>query len=220
METLATLQTTLLDQQNTVNQAQVEDIFTQLQTEHAENQAEFWRIETDLNNLAFPDKILQRHHTTVTQYRRKIEPLLKLLSTWIETQDSAVYQRIVTQLATLLDTSTPQWQEAQARTRTVTREPFNTVESLEKVFPTIQRTRSPLSTLQNLNDLAAHEEIQLTPEIQVLAQELDNSSVAIYFWVRNHIDFVPSYGAIQGAAQTLKSQRGNAFDTASLLIAL
>jgi transglutaminase-like putative cysteine protease len=38
--------------------------------------------------------------------------------------------------------------------------------------------------------------------------------------VRNSIEFIPSYGSIQGAAMTLSTRRGNAFDTASLEIAL
>ncbi|MCY4044575.1 MAG: transglutaminase-like domain-containing protein, partial [Cellvibrionales bacterium] len=39
-------------------------------------------------------------------------------------------------------------------------------------------------------------------------------------WVRNTIEFIPSYGSIQGADYTLQSGKGNAMDTASLLIAL
>ncbi len=38
--------------------------------------------------------------------------------------------------------------------------------------------------------------------------------------VRNNIQFVPSYGSIQGSDMTLQTKRGNSFDTASLLIAL
>ena len=45
--------------------------------------------------------------------------------------------------------------------------------------------------------------------------------MAIYQWVRNNIEFIPSYGSIQGSEYTLENRRGsNAFDTASLLIAL
>jgi transglutaminase-like putative cysteine protease len=44
--------------------------------------------------------------------------------------------------------------------------------------------------------------------------------VQIHNWVRNNIEFLPSYGSIQGADLTLRNKRGNAFDTASLEIAL
>jgi hypothetical protein len=66
--------------------------------------------------------------------------------------------------------------------------------------------------------LAATEDIQLTPAVK--AQELNNNPVQIYNWVRNNISFIPSYGSIQGSELTLQKKRGNAFDTASLLIAL
>jgi hypothetical protein len=102
--------------------------------------------------------------------------------------------------------------------------PFDTHEALQQIFPPEKSARQgvrdkPCSP--NLNDLAADGiDIVLSQEIQALAQELGNSPLAIYFWVRNHIDFVPSYGSIQGAAETLKTRRGNAFDTTSLLISL
>jgi hypothetical protein len=69
-------------------------------------------------------------------------------------------------------------------------------------------------------DLAETAEIQFTPEIQVKAAELGYNPVKIYEWVRNNIEFVPTYGSIQGAQMTMETKLGNAFDTASLLIAL
>ena len=70
------------------------------------------------------------------------------------------------------------------------------------------------------DDLAENIEVQFTPEIIAKAQELGNNPVKIYNWVRNNIEFVPTYGSIQGAHMTLLTKQGNAFDTASLLIAL
>lgn len=61
---------------------------------------------------------------------------------------------------------------------------------------------------------------QLSDAIIAKAAELNHDSVEIYQWVRNNIEFIPSYGSIQGAEYTLEYQRGNAFDTSSLLIAL
>ena len=69
-------------------------------------------------------------------------------------------------------------------------------------------------------DLAETIDVQLTEAIQQKANELNNSPVAIYNWVRNNIEFIPTYGSIQGADMTLQTLRGNAFDTSSLLIAL
>ncbi len=69
-------------------------------------------------------------------------------------------------------------------------------------------------------DLAETVEVQLTPEIRAKALELGNNPVKIYEWVRNNIEFVPTWGSIQGAQMTMLTKQGNAFDTASLLIAL
>lgn len=69
-------------------------------------------------------------------------------------------------------------------------------------------------------DLAETEEVQITEDINALAAQLNHQPVAIYNWVRNNIDYMPTYGSIQGAQMTLVNKRGNAYDTASLLIAL
>ncbi|WP_202927625.1 transglutaminase-like domain-containing protein [Undibacterium crateris] len=68
--------------------------------------------------------------------------------------------------------------------------------------------------------MAATEDIQLTPAVKAQALALNNNPVQIYNWVRNNISFIPSYWSIQGSELTLQNKRGNAFDTASLLIAL
>lgn len=70
------------------------------------------------------------------------------------------------------------------------------------------------------DDLAETIEVQFTPEIKAKALELGNNPVKIYEWVRNNIEFVPTWGSIQGAQMTMLTKQGNAFDTASLLIAL
>jgi transglutaminase-like putative cysteine protease len=87
---------------------------------------------------------------------------------------------------------------------------LNNIQLAQAVMP-----RTPLS-----QDFSATEDIQITQPIKELATALNNNPVAIYSWVRNNIQFVPSYGSIQGSDLTFKNRRGNAFDTASLLIAL
>ncbi len=69
-------------------------------------------------------------------------------------------------------------------------------------------------------DLAETIEVQFTSAITAKALELENNPVKIYNWVRNNIEFVPTYGSIQGADYCLQTKLCNAFDTASLLIAL
>ena len=73
---------------------------------------------------------------------------------------------------------------------------------------------------QNPAYLAATTEVTLTPDVVAEASALNGNPVAIYNWVRNNVQWQPTWGAIQTASQTLSSQRGNAFDIASLTIAL
>ena len=68
--------------------------------------------------------------------------------------------------------------------------------------------------------LAATTEVTLSPAIQAQAAALHNNPVEIYNWVRNNVQWQPTWGAVQDADLTLSAQRGNAFDISSLLIAL
>ncbi len=68
--------------------------------------------------------------------------------------------------------------------------------------------------------LAETPEIVLTQAIQDKAAELEHDPVKIYHWVRNHVEWLPTWGAWQDAELTLSSQRGNSMDIAGLTIAL
>lgn len=74
--------------------------------------------------------------------------------------------------------------------------------------------------LPSAEDLAETPEVQFTQDIRDLAAQLGNKSTKIFEWVRNNIEFIPSYGSIQGADMCLQSRQCNDMDTASLLIAL
>src|SRR6185369_5781045 len=68
--------------------------------------------------------------------------------------------------------------------------------------------------------LAETPDVQFTDAIRAKAQELGHSPVKIYEYVRNNIEYAPTYGSIQGADMCLQSKICNDIDTASLLIAL
>jgi hypothetical protein len=69
-------------------------------------------------------------------------------------------------------------------------------------------------------DTAANDDAQITPAIQTLATSLHKNPAEIYKWVYDNIEYIPTYGSIQGSDMTLQTKRGNAFDTSSLLISL
>jgi hypothetical protein len=60
----------------------------------------------------------------------------------------------------------------------------------------------------------------LTDSIKAKAAELNYDALAIYNWVRNNVEWLPTWGAIQSADHTLGSLKGNSMDISSLLIAL
>ena len=68
--------------------------------------------------------------------------------------------------------------------------------------------------------MAATPEITLSPAIQTKAADLNHDPVAIYHWVRNNVEWLPTWGAMQDADLTLDTLKGNAMDIASLTIAL
>ena len=63
-------------------------------------------------------------------------------------------------------------------------------------------------------------ETESTPEIQELARALQYDPLLIYNYVRNHFDYVPTFGSSNGATATYYAGRGNDFDLVSLFIAL
>ena len=69
-------------------------------------------------------------------------------------------------------------------------------------------------------DLAATQDVQITPEIQALAASLGYSPARIFQYVSQNIKFEPYYGSLKGSAGTLYAKAGGATDQASLLIAL
>jgi len=69
-------------------------------------------------------------------------------------------------------------------------------------------------------DLAETIDAQFTADIKQKATDLGNNPVAIFNWVHDNVAFFPSYGSAQGAQDTFDKLSGNAFDQASLLIAL
>ncbi len=173
------------------------------QQEAAQRQAEFDRIGTELS--ALPAVIVQRHRNTVADYQHRMTTLLGHLQAITTATTNELKHSHTQQALTYLRSLQPQ--ATQVRHAPTTRRGT--------------RDGDPdLSEAPTAADLAASEEVQITPEIEALALQLENKPVAIFNWVRNSIEFVPSAGAIQGSHQTLLSRRGNAYDTASLLIAL
>ncbi len=81
-------------------------------------------------------------------------------------------------------------------------------------------TFDKLAGATNPDYLADTPEIRLSDAVKAKAAELGYDPVRIFRWVRNNVEWQPTWGAMQDADLTLSAQRGNAFDIASLTIAL
>lgn len=81
-------------------------------------------------------------------------------------------------------------------------------------------TYGNLAGASNPAYLAETDEVVITQAIKDQAAALNHDPVQIYHWVRNNIEWLPTWSAMQDADITLGSKRGNAMDIASLTIAL
>ncbi len=118
--------------------------------------------------------------------------------------------------------------------KSLKRDPANKPKNSKAAFQRAQLFNTPVTRLAALGDfgydqlsgagdpayLAPNDEVLLTQPIIDQAAVLNHDPVAIYHWVRNNIEWQPSWGAVQDAELTLDARRGNAMDIASLTIAL
>lgn len=204
--------------------------------------AGFDKIEAEITDKGLPKEILQRHHETVVKYKKtyadmrsRLRKLLNAASlkeqgVAVESLHELLKAQKLEKQHNPIDPENLPWSTPDADK---TRKPADTESELRKltgIRPNINgvRVASNIITPDMLGqfggpvetDLTETTDIQFTDAIRNKAIELGEDPVKIYNWVRNNIGFVPTYGSIQGADYTLEVGQGNAFDTASLLIAL
>ncbi len=233
LSTLATEDTDTLNQLN--------DNAQQL---HEDALANFANIEAELKEKGLPDEILQRHYDAVEKYQAEYQQYQDKIKQLNQADSLFDQETAMEDLDTFLDKqqfkrshqpfdpnnlpfSTPKAKD--------TRKPITEEKELKKMLGQELDESTVLNTLSNSlipnahaangdeptpADLAETIDVQITAAIQQKADELNNHPVEIYNWVRNNIEFIPTYGSVQGSEMTLLNQQGNAFDTASLLIAL
>ncbi|MCV6637764.1 transglutaminase domain-containing protein [Candidatus Albibeggiatoa sp. nov. NOAA] len=181
-------------------------------------QAEFAQTLTQLQNLQMPEEIVQRHFDTVTAYQNNMTTLLNNLDTIINSSDTELSAKLEAALQHLQ----PLLTSGKHPEIDFDNLPFNFSKPApaldENNISSTRQVRS--SNTPDNNDLLPTEGVQITPEIETLAQQLNYDPIYIYNWVHDNIEFIPTYGAVQGSQMTLENRAGNATDTASLLIAL
>ncbi|WP_157933776.1 transglutaminase-like domain-containing protein [Alloalcanivorax mobilis] len=209
---------------------------------HKQALASFDQTEAHLRQRRLPQRILERNDHAREDYRQAYATLRETLNQALNTESLGEQEEAMAALVDFLGRFTldkPRDPFDPENLPWRTPDPDQTPAPAYSAEALSQRTGLPrfeqgvqLASLTNdaalsvapgapTDDaLAATLDAPQSSAIQEKAAELDHDPIRIYQWVRNNIEFIPSYGSIQGAEYTLELSKGNAFDTASLLIAL
>ncbi|MCG8673749.1 MAG: transglutaminase-like domain-containing protein [Pseudomonadales bacterium] len=199
---------------------------------------EFDASKKRLHDKKMPQLILDRHKEKVDNYKSNMSKVITQLKKLSETRSDKKRKKAVEVALNHLNQydHRPPRQEYNAEqlpfgvSPDSARAPIRDQQALNEMlgFETDQEQGSAAQTsaapiesdLPTEADLAPNIDVQINEDIQNLAAELGHDPVQIYNWVYNNIEYIPSYGSIQGSVHTLHNEKGNAFDTSSLLIAL
>jgi transglutaminase-like putative cysteine protease len=212
------------------------DQLTQLDSE---SQAQFTATARLLNDRQLPQVIRQRHADTVAKYNNEIAALRSDLEAATSARNEAVVTARAETAFRRLDAQSlgrkpQQFDPRHLPNSRLQADPTRKPRVSRKEFLAAGLMDNPRLRLASINPfdishfpsasdpayLAATNEVVLSPDIVAEASQLNGNPVAIYNWVRNNVQWLPTWGAIQDASHTLATRRGNAFDIASLTIAL
>ena len=204
---------------------------------HAEVLTEFTATERALRRAGLSPEVLARHTAVVAGYRQQaaavrddleaacagdlstLASAAEALATSTEERDHRAYDPARLPYAVVQ----PSWREPgqpldapAAEAKASTGPAVRSAAELEAPSFVQAKSQTPPSP----DDLAETPDVQITSEIRDLAASLGHKPLRIYDWVRNNVEFYPTWGSVQGSQRTLEMGRGNAADIASLLIAL
>ena len=221
---------------------------TEVEALDPEIRKQFAETEKKIRDAKLPDEILQRHYKFVKHYDDNLAELKRSSDRVEKAKDKAEAEAEIDKTEKFLKkVQAPKKHKAldpnnlpHRQPKVKKREPRLNKEEFEKDIKKdkksyLNRNRIMVASVGSLagllvssnmkappspEDLAETIDVQLTPAIRAKAQELEYKPLKIYEWVRNNVEYVPTWGSIQGANMTLLTRQGNAFDNASLLIAL
>jgi len=218
---------------------EVSELRRQLIALDSEVMAGFAEVRVMLVDQQVPAEILARHDAMVAAYRAEVDRLLESL-TDLETSPDANerLQAARDALAQLRERphrrTPPPFNPNDLPNQSLPSNPGNKPKEDAAAFTQAGLHSNPLIRLAALGDftfdqlpgasdpayLAPTVEVTLSDAIRAKAAELNHDPIQIHNWVRNNVEWLPSWGAYQSAELTLGSRRGNAMDISSLLIAL
>ncbi|HET7596126.1 MAG TPA: transglutaminase-like domain-containing protein, partial [Burkholderiales bacterium] len=201
----------------------------------ADLEQQFARDEQYIREKRLPDVFLERLDKARLDYLKRRDEVDGGMQRLAYAQKIANYDAQKDALGALAKTIAampsaksfiPMKKEALARGSRIApvRAPFSTAAELRMALEGPRAAEKPLAkaapAAPGPDDLGPTDDAQITLKIQEQAAALGNNPVAIFNWVRNNIDYIPTYGSIQGSEMTRINKRGNDMDTASLLVAM
>ena len=228
----------------------LQDTLAAIQDENIAARDDFKKMREELVQRGLSAEILKRHDDAVAQFEQKVQKFDALIARMSNTNNGlqsksieAVNNSDLQTLKALLDEGAPQKkikasQDLPWRNPTPTkREPAQTRQEWSQQLGIVDTQPMKVMKVTSVGgvqftvppsadeaptdaDLAQTDEVVLTDAVKAKALALNKNPVAIQNWVRNNIEWVPTWGAVQNADSVLSSGRGNAFDIASLTIAL
>ncbi|MBS3804675.1 MAG: transglutaminase family protein [Oleiphilaceae bacterium] len=182
---------------------------------HAERQA--------LSDSGLPAESMARHEAFETNYLKHSEGVqsgLKELSQWQQAgADRSALPAILAKLDSHLQHPVRNpWQSFANDLDFVTPPPRNLYTQQSAIEGVLGVSGEPTWDLSDY--LATDSATASSDAIRETVSELGPDPLALFQRVHDTIRFIPSYGVMQGAAYTMETEQGNAFDTASTLIAL
>lgn len=205
------------------------DLKARFETAHQSILQGFDATEGRIRAAGLPGKILERHEAARSAYATQAKAVLRDLESAERGKRPDTVRTAWRATAERLRRSTDERPRQELdlsrmpfrRADSVSRSPGDPLGPAEESFRAFSPTDADqLFQPPTPEDLAETVDVQLTEEIRALALELDHHPVEIFNWVHNKVELIPTHGSIQGAETTRVAQRGNAFDMASLLIAL
>lgn len=198
---------------------------------------DFSRIQDMIREKHLPDIILKRYRDTLYEYRRRMRALFETLRSVQTAKSSRQRLRACRRALVRIETYQPprrHYDPDNMPNESLIADPHNKPRVKKEDFHHAGLHDNPYQKLAALGDfrfdqlpdaddpayLAATVEVTLSDAVKAKAAELGYDPVQVYNWVRNSIEWVPTWGATQDADLTLSARRGNAFDISSLLIAL
>jgi hypothetical protein len=226
--------------QRNAHRAALRSLRDELNAFDQDTRAEFDATARLIETKGLPDVIRQRHVAAAATYRREMDALGAELDAalgasdeaTVRTKAEAAFNRLnATQIGRRQQRFDPKHlpnsnlkADRTHRPRISPKE-FRAAGLVDQAPPMLFAALNPVSigNFPSAADpayLAATTEVVLTPDIVAKATALGGNPVAIYNWVRNNVQWLPTWGAVQDASHTLASRQGNAFDIASLTLAL